>query len=56
MGKYRHPLRQPPGLSKSSPSASLLLLMQRLTTLNRLTGKLPQQSDAEGSLRFQSGK
>lgn len=29
--------------------------MQRLTTLNRLTGKLPQQSDAEGSLRFQSG-
>lgn len=29
--------------------------MQRPTTLNRLTGKLPQQSDAEGSLRFQSG-
>jgi len=28
--------------------------MQRLTTLNRLTGKLPQQSDAEASLRFQS--
>ena len=29
--------------------------MQRPTMLNRLTGKLPQQSDAEGSLRFQSG-
>jgi N4-gp56 family major capsid protein len=28
--------------------------MQRLTTLNRLTGKLPQQSDAEANLRFQS--
>lgn len=28
--------------------------MQRPTTLNRLTGKLPQQADAEGSLRFQS--
>ena len=29
--------------------------MQRPTMLNRLTGKLPQQADAEGSLRFQSG-
>lgn len=29
--------------------------MQRPTILNRLTGKLPQQADAEGSLRFQSG-
>lgn len=29
--------------------------MQRPTTLNRLTGKLPQQSDAESNLRFQSG-
>ena len=29
--------------------------MQRPTTLNRLTGKLPQQADAEGNLRFQSG-
>ncbi len=29
--------------------------MQRPTTLNRLTGKLPQQSGAEASLRFQSG-
>ena len=29
--------------------------MQRPTMLNRLTGKLPQQSGAEGSLRFQSG-
>lgn len=29
--------------------------MQRPTTLNRLTGKLPQQADAEASLRFQSG-
>lgn len=29
--------------------------MQRPTMLNRLTGKLPQQSDAEGNLRFQSG-
>ena len=29
--------------------------MQRLTTLNRLTGKLPQQSDAESKLRLQSG-
>lgn len=29
--------------------------MQRPTTLNRLTGKLPQQSDAENNLRFQSG-
>lgn len=28
--------------------------MQRPTTLNRLTGKLPQQSDAENNLRFQS--
>lgn len=28
--------------------------MQRPTTLNRLTGKLPQQSDAESNLRFQS--
>jgi N4-gp56 family major capsid protein len=28
--------------------------MQRLTTLNRLTGKLPDQSDAESKLRFQS--
>lgn len=28
--------------------------MQRLTTLNRLTGKLPQQSDAESKLRLQS--
>ncbi|HYD33804.1 MAG TPA: N4-gp56 family major capsid protein [Methylophilaceae bacterium] len=28
--------------------------MQRPTTLNRLTGKLPQQSDAESKLRFQS--
>ena len=26
--------------------------MQRPTMLNRLTGKLPQQSDAEGSLCF----
>lgn len=29
--------------------------MQRQTTLNRLTGKLPQQSDAEATLRRQSG-
>jgi len=29
--------------------------MQRPTTLNRLTGKLPQQSNAELGLRFQSG-
>ena len=29
--------------------------MQRPTTLNRLTGKLPQQADAENTLRFQSG-
>ena len=29
--------------------------MQRPTTLNRLTGKLPQQADAESNLRFQSG-
>lgn len=29
--------------------------MQRPTTLNRLTGKLPQQANAEGNLRFQSG-
>jgi N4-gp56 family major capsid protein len=28
--------------------------MQRPTTLSRLTGKLPQQSDAESNLRFQS--
>lgn len=28
--------------------------MQRLTTMNRLAGKLPQQSDAESKLRFQS--
>jgi len=28
--------------------------MQRLTTLGRLTGQLPQQSDAESKLRFQS--
>lgn len=28
--------------------------MQRPTTLNRLAGKLPQQSDAESKLRFQS--
>lgn len=28
--------------------------MQRPTTLNRLTGKLPQQADAENNLRFQS--
>lgn len=28
--------------------------MQRLTTLNRLTGKLPQQKDAEAKLQFQS--
>lgn len=28
--------------------------MQRPTVLNRLTGKLPQQSDAESNLRFQS--
>ena len=28
--------------------------MQRPTTLNRLTGKLPQQADAEKGLRFQS--
>ena len=29
--------------------------MQRQTTLNRLTGKLPQQADAEATLRRQSG-
>lgn len=29
--------------------------MQRTTTLNRLTGKLPQQADAEANLRRQSG-
>lgn len=29
--------------------------MQRPTILNRLTGKLPQQADAEKNLRFQSG-
>jgi len=29
--------------------------MQRPTTLNRLTGKLPTQADAENNLRFQSG-
>lgn len=29
--------------------------MQRPTVLNRLTGKLPQQADAEANLRFQSG-
>ncbi len=29
--------------------------MQRPTTIGRLTGKLPQQADAEASLRFQSG-
>jgi N4-gp56 family major capsid protein len=28
--------------------------MQRLTTIGRLTGQLPQQSDAESKLRFQS--
>lgn len=28
--------------------------MQRPTTLNRMTGKLPQQKDAESKLRFQS--
>lgn len=28
--------------------------MQRLTTLNRLTGKLPTQADAEANMRFQS--
>ncbi len=28
--------------------------MQRPTTLNRLTGSLPQQKDAEANLRFQS--
>jgi hypothetical protein len=28
--------------------------MQRPTTLNRLAGKLPTQSDAESNLRFQS--
>ncbi|MCK4786543.1 MAG: N4-gp56 family major capsid protein [Desulfobacteraceae bacterium] len=36
-------------------SAGLFAMnMQRPTVLNRLTGKLPQQSDAEGKLRFQS--
>ena len=27
--------------------------MQRNTTLNRLTGKMPQQADAEGTIRKQ---
>lgn len=36
-------------------SAGLFAMnMQRPTVLNRLTGRLPQQSDAEGKLRFQS--
>ena len=30
--------------------------MQRNTTLNRLTGKMPQQADAEGTIRKQSSK
>lgn len=51
----------PTNIPYGSPQANTLqsaglfaVHMQRSTTLNRLTGKFPQQSDAEGTIRNQS--